>query len=63
MNLRDQRILINAGYRLFRLDLELQRIRQATMAGGWGIYGNYETTAATLRAWKQLMKDEKNLEG
>ena len=62
MNIRTQQILLDAGFRIYRLDLKLKQIRYCKSPGGWGIYGTYETQAAGYRALCELLKDEKNLE-
>jgi hypothetical protein len=41
---------------------EMKKILQATPAGGWKVYGKYDTKAACKRAWDELLKDESNLE-
>lgn len=67
MGLREQRILLNAGFRIFRLDLKqilgAQTIRTTRRPGSWSVYSKHESQAACKRAWNELMKDEKNLEG
>jgi hypothetical protein len=63
MKMREQSILLRAGFRLFRLELDFCRIRECKSAGGWGLHCNHKSKAATQRAWNELMKDDKNLEG
>lgn len=63
MNIRTQKILLSAGFRIYRVDrLTFSEIKYAKSPGGWGSYGKYETKAACKRALDELLKNEKNLE-
>ncbi len=63
MNIRTQRILLNAGFHIYRIDrMTFTQIKYAKSPGGWGTYGKYETKTACKRTLYELMKDEKNLE-
>lgn len=62
MNMRTQGILLAAGYRIYRLDLERKQVRYCKSPGGWGVCGAYLTKSASQRAFYELLKDEKNLE-
>lgn len=62
MNTRTQRILLTAGYKIYRLDLIRNQIRYCKSPGGWGICGTFETQTATKRAFDELLKNERNLE-
>jgi len=63
MTKRGRSILMRKGFNIFRMELSGGKtIVQATPAGGWKIYGKYETKAASQRAWAELLKDENNLE-
>lgn len=59
----DQVKLLNAGFRLFRQDVTRLVITEATRAGGWSVHSRHESIAAGSRAWKELMKDPKNIHG
>lgn len=61
MNIRTQGILLNAGFKIFRINIMNNVITYCKSIGGWGIYGKYETKAACIRALDKLLLDEKNL--
>lgn len=62
MNTRTQKIILAAGYRIWRLDLTRNQIRYCKSTGGWGVFRTFETQTATKRAFDELLKDEKHLE-
>jgi len=63
MSMREQKILIEAGYTLLRCDLINKRIWKCSKPGGWTILSKHKTQAETSRAWSERMKDETNLAG
>lgn len=63
MDTRNQRILLKAGFKLYRCNLIGKSIWKCKSPGGWTLVSRHETQAATQRAWKELLKDEKNLAG
>ena len=63
MKMREQQILLRAGFRIFRMEEAAMRIRECKGAGAWCIQSNHKSKAGMRRAWAELMKDEKNMEG
>ncbi len=63
MRLREQGILLSAGFRIFRMEEMSLRIKEIKTGGDWGTFGKYPSKAAMRRAWAELMNDTKNLEG
>ncbi len=52
-----------AGFRVFRLNLGNKTITEAAGGCGWKKHGEYPTKAAAQRAFDELMKNDRNLEG
>jgi hypothetical protein len=63
MKMREQQILITAGYRIFRMPLACLSIKECKAGGAWCTYSTHSTMAGMKRAWAVLMADENNLEG
>ena len=63
MNKFDVVKVMNAGFRVFRLSIDCLTITEASGGSGWRRHGQYPTKAAGKRAFLELMKDTKNLEG
>jgi hypothetical protein len=64
MRLDDQLKLIKAGYRIFRKDEHTLRIKEAAGKGcGWRNFGKFNSKAELNRAYVELMKNEKHIEG
>lgn len=43
MTMRDQSILLDKGFRIFRRDLTRLKITEASKAGGWKLYSNHSS--------------------
>lgn len=56
----DRRKLLKAGFRIFRM-LTLHKTITECIDGEWHKHGSYKSKAEMLRAWNELMKDEKNI--
>lgn len=63
MAAREQRIILKAGFSIYRLNLVGKSIWRCKSPGGWTIHSRHETQAATNRAWKELMKDKTRISG
>ena len=63
MKMREQQILMDRRFRIFRLNLNRLKISEASMAGGWKVYSNFSTKVECQETWKILMQDKNNLEG
>jgi hypothetical protein len=63
MKMREQQILIAAGFRIFFMEEMSLRIKECTTPGAWSTYSLHRSKAEMERAWAELMNDMKNLEG
>jgi len=63
MTMRDQSILLDKGFRIFRRDLTRLKITEASKAGGWKLYSNHSSKVGLQRTWNIIMQDKNNLEG
>lgn len=63
MKMKDQQKVMDAGFRIFRKDEIRLRITEAKGAGAWAPHSMHKSKAAMNRAWDELMKDPKNIEG
>jgi len=61
--MREQKILMAAGFRIFRMEEASMRIKECKGGGACANYSSHRSKADMRRAWAELMKDEKNLEG
>jgi hypothetical protein len=63
MAMREQRILLAAGFNIMRCNLILKQIWKCSSPGSWKLHSKHETQASTQRAWNELMKDHTKLAG
>jgi hypothetical protein len=61
--MREQRILLKAGFTLLRCDLVNKKIWKCSGPGSWKVLNRYKTQTAMAQAWNKLMKDNKTLSG
>ncbi|MCK9420244.1 MAG: hypothetical protein M0R70_12780 [Nitrospirae bacterium] len=61
--MREQRILLKAGFALLRYDVVNKKIWKCSSPGSWKVLNRYETQTAMMQAWKAMMEDERNLAG
>lgn len=59
MTLSDQKKLIDAGYTIFRLELERKLIKTSRTPGSWRKYGEYRTKRDCQSRWNFLMMNNK----
>lgn len=63
MNKKSRMKLIDAGFKIYRLDECTKVIALLSKKGGWSRVGSFTTKAALHRAFKLLMQNPKAIDG
>lgn len=56
MNAQNSAKLLNAGLRVFRINIPNKTITECAGFGKWKKYGAYKTKAELMHVWNELMK-------
>lgn len=54
--------VMDAGFRVFRVQPQLKKITEAAGPGRWKTFGTYSTQKETWRQWELLMREPMNVE-